>query len=370
VTVTLKIGFVVNPIAGMGGRVALKGTDGADVRDEAVRRGAVPWSPGRARSALKALLAKRLDIEILTCSGDMGELLLGEEGFQTEVVCRVPPETTADDTRRAARAFLDEEVELLLFCGGDGTARDIVDVVGDRMPIVGIPAGVKMHSSVFALRPDDAADLVEAFVRTGESRSAEVMDLDEGDFRRGVSNPRLFALAAVPDDERHLQATKSVFHSSAASEEADELAGYIVEMMRDGVLYIIGPGGTTQAIANAMSQDKTPLGVDAYLDGRLLGADLSEKEILALVAKHIQSVVIVTPIGTQGFIFGRGNQQLSAEVIRDVGLENVVVVATPTKLRGTAALRVDTGDSALDVSFRRPVKVVTGYRRKKLVNIA
>lgn len=368
-SVTLKIGFVVNPIAGMGGRVALKGTDGADVQDEARRRGAVPWSPERARLTLKALLEKQLDIEILTCSGDMGELLLEKEGFEMEVVCRVPPETTADDTKRAAKAFLDEGIELVLFCGGDGTARDIVEVVGDRITIVGIPAGVKMHSSVFALRPEDAADLVEDFVRTGRVRDAEVMDLDEGDFRRGISNPRLFALASVPDDERHLQATKSAFHGLAASEEANELAAYVAEVMTDGVLYILGPGGTTQAIAKAMSQDKTPLGVDAYLDRRLVGADLSEKEVLALINEHPESMIIVTPIGAQGFIFGRGNQQLSAEVIRAVGLENIMVVATPTKLQGTAALRVDTGDGALDVSLRKPVKVVTGYRRRKLVNI-
>ena len=368
-SVTLKVGFVVNPIAGMGGRVALKGTDGADVRDEALRRGAAPWSPGRARLALKALLAKQLDIEMLTCSGDMGELLLQEEGFEMDVVCRVSQATTAEDTKSAVRSFLDKGAELLLFCGGDGTARDIVEVVGGRITVVGIPAGVKMHSSVFALRPEDAADLVEDFARTGKVRDAEVMDLDEDDFRKGVLNPRLFALASVPDDERHLQATKSAFHGRTASEEAAELAAYVAEMMTDGVLYIVGPGGTTQAIAKAMNQDKTPLGIDAYLDGRLVAADLSEKEVLALIGKHPESTIIVTPIGAQGFIFGRGNQQFSAEVIGAVGLENIIVVATPTKLRGTPALRVDTGDSTLDASFREPVKVVTGYRRRKLVHI-
>jgi predicted polyphosphate/ATP-dependent NAD kinase len=368
--VALRIGFVVNPIAGMGGRVALKGTDGTDVQDEARRRGALPWSPERARLTLKALAGKQLDIHMLTCSGDMGELLLKEEGFEMEVVYRVSQATTAEDTKKAVGAFLNEGAGLLLFCGGDGTARDIVEVVGDRIAIVGIPAGVKMHSSVFALRPEDAADLVEDFIRTGRVRAAEVMDLDEGAFRQGVSNPRLFALASVPDDENHLQVTKSAYHGRAASEEADELGAYVAEMMADGVLYIVGPGGTTRAIAHAIAQDKTPLGVDAYLDGRLIGTDLSEKEVLALIAKHPEARIIVTPIGAQGFVFGRGNQQLSAEVIRTVGLENIMVIATPTKLRGTAALHVDTGDSDLDASLREPVKVVTGYRRRKLVNIA
>ncbi len=367
--VTLKVGFVVNPVAGMGGRVGLKGTDGADVQEEARRRGATVWSPVRARTALRALLAKRLDIEMLTCSGSMGGSLLDEEGFETVVVCTVPSHTTAADTKRAARTFMDEGAGLLLFCGGDGTARDIVEVVDREVPVVGIPAGVKMHSSVFALRPEEAADLVESFVRTGVSRDAEVMDLDEDDFRQGIANPKLFALAAVPDDDRHLQATKSAFHSSSASEEAAELAAYIAETMADDILYIVGPGSTTQAIAKAISQDKTPLGVDAYLDGKLVGADLSEKDILDLIAEHGGSRIVVTPIGAQGFIFGRGNQQLSAEVIRGVGPENIVIIATPTKLRGTDALCVDTGDSALDMILKKPVKVITGYRRRKLVSI-
>ncbi|MDH3364783.1 MAG: ATP-NAD kinase family protein [Thermoplasmata archaeon] len=364
-----KIGFVVNPIAGMGGRVALKGTDGTEARDEAVRRGAVAWSPGRARRALKALLAKRLDLDILTCSDEMGELLLDEEGFQPEVVCHAAPETTAEDTKRAARAFLERGADLLLFCGGDGTAKDIVEVVDSRVPIVGIPAGVKMHSSVFAVRPEEAADLVESYVRTGKTRDAEVMDIDENDFRRGISNPRLFALALVPDDERHLQASKSAFQSLTASDEAEELAVYVVETMKSGVLYIIGPGSTTQAIAMEMAQDKTPLGVDAYLDRELVAQDLSENDILAQIRRHPEAVIIVTPIGAQGFIFGRGNQQISSEVIREVGLENIIVVATPTKLNGTATLRVDTGDSALDVSLRKPLKILTGYRRRKLVGV-
>ena len=366
----MEIGLIVNPIAGMGGAVGLKGTDGEDILAEARRRGAAPRAADRAREALKAVSQRKLDIKIVTCEGAMGEESLEGLDFESEVVYSPQEHTTAEDTRMAAEAMSKMGVELVIFCGGDGTARDIVSVLGTRVAVIGIPAGVKMHSSVFALSPTDVADLVESFVRTGEVREAEVMDVDEEVFREGVVSARLFGLANVPDDEAHLQPSKSSYQSGGAEAEAEELATYIVDEMEDGVLYLLGPGSTTAAIAKAMGQEKALLGVDAFEDKERVDADLSESEIMGLLGTHSRAKVVVSPIGSQGFVFGRGNQQISAEVIRTVGLGNIVVVATPTKLADTRVLRVDTGDARLDRELRGPVKVVTGYKRRKLLSIA
>jgi predicted polyphosphate/ATP-dependent NAD kinase len=367
--VSIRIGFLINPIAGMGGPVGLKGTDGADVLAAAIRRGASRHSIERARTAVKALSRKGLDLETLTVSGEMGGRVASEERLRHEVVHRTAQETTAIDTIEATKALMASGIDLLLFCGGDGTARDVVGVVDKRVPVVGIPAGVKMHSSVFAHTPEEAADLVESFVLSRATKEAEVMDVDEEAFRKGEVSARLYAVALVPDDARYVQAAKGVYASTETAGEAAEIAAFVSETMEPGILYLIGPGSTTAAIANEMGEEKTGLGVDAFMDGRMLARDLGEDDILDLIEKHPDARIVVTPIGSQGFIFGRGNQQLSPRVLRIVGKENIVIVATPTKLRGTPALRVDTGDREMDSALRGRLKVVTGYRRKTLLEV-
>ncbi len=366
---SVRIGFLINPIAGMGGPVGLKGTDGSAALEAARRLGAKKSAPERARCAMRALSLKGLDIDILTCSGAMGEHVASQEGFAADVVHRVSAETTAEDTVAGARAIIDAGARLIVFCGGDGTARDILTVADKRIPLVGIPAGVKMHSSVFAHTPEEAADLIESFARSGNVREAEVMDVDEESFRMGAVSSKLFGLALVPDDVRHMQSAKAVYATKTAADEAEEIAAFISDTMESGVLYIIGPGSTTKAIADALGEEKTGLGVDAYIDRKSLATDLSEKGILELLGRHDRARILVTPIGSQGFIFGRGNQQLSPEVLEAVGKENIVVVATPTKLRDTPFLRVDTGDSRLDEALRGTVKVVTGYKRRTLMKV-
>ena len=365
----MRIGFLVNPIAGMGGRVGLKGTDGSETLEAALRRGARRTSPARAMKALEALARKVLDIELLTCSGEMGGRVASETGLEHRVVRFCPDETASEDTIESTKAMLAAGARLILFSGGDGTARDVVGVVDKDVPVVGIPAGVKMHSSVFAHTPEEAADLVEDFVRSGAVREAEVMDVDEEAFRRGDVSSKLFALALVPDDIGHMQQSKAVYKSKDAADEAAEIAAYVSDTMEPGRLYILGPGSTTEAIAFELGAKKTGLGVDAFADRKLIATDLSEEGLLGLLKDHPSATVVVTPIGSQGFIFGRGNQQLSPEVLRIVGRENIVVIATPTKLRGTPALRVDTGDGELDAALRGPIKVVTGYKRRTLAEV-
>lgn len=367
----MKVGFVVNPIAGMGGSVGLKGTDGQEILREAIARGAVRIAPARAVAALTQIKNMQIDVEFLTAEGEMGAAELAEAGLTGRVVAAVavPAKSTAEDTVRVVRTFADEGAELVLFAGGDGTARDVLRAVDSTVPILGIPAGVKMNSSVFSVTPEKTADAISAFIATGKVREAEVMDVDEEGFREGIVRAKLYGIAKVPDDSASLQATKDVYHSVSADEEADELGKYLAENMAKGVFYIVGPGSTTAAVARNLSAVKTILGVDVFLDGRTVVRDGSESDLVRILAEGRPAKIIVSPIGAQGFFLGRGNQQISAKILKKVGRENVIVIATPTKLLGTPVLRVDTGDPGLDATFRGRIKVVTGYGRRRLVQV-
>lgn len=360
-----RIGFLINPVAGLGGSVGLKGTDG--YIQEAVRRGAVPHAGDRAGAALDHLQAD--DIEFLTCSGKMGEETLRAAGVVSySVVCHPPIDTTARDTKDACRAFLERKVDLILFSGGDGTARDVYDVVGSQVPILGIPAGVKMYSAVFAVDPASAGAVAE---RAGmlPLRDAEILDVDESAYRAGILATRLHGIAKVPVLGGQVQAAKHVIEEQDEERAKREIARFIAEVLLPDTLYIIGAGTTTASIARQIGLAKTLLGVDVVQGGKVLAMDADEETLLSYLGRGEPAGIIVSPIGAQGFIFGRGNQQISAEVIRRTGIKNVIVVATPAKCAETPLLHVDTGDPVLDRQFGDTIQVITGYRiaqRKRL----
>jgi predicted polyphosphate/ATP-dependent NAD kinase len=367
----LRVGFVVNPVAGMGGAVGLKGTDGDAVLQEAISRGARMQALDRAVQALRGVTAAAAsDILFLTCKGQMGEKAFAVLAMPCDVVCGCGDITSASDTRAAVREFVSRQVDIVVFVGGDGTARDVLAEAGSETPIIGIPSGVKMHSAVFANTPGEFADLLTEFGRSRALREAEVLDVDEASFREGQVRAQLFGIALTPDSPGHVQAGKQSYASGTASEEADEIGQYLADSMEPGVLYIIGPGGTTARIAEAIGQPKTLLGVDVYKDRVRVLADASESDLLDMLAEDRKSSIVVSPIGAQGFFLGRGNQQISPSVLRIVGRDRVLVVSTPTKLRGTPVLRVDTGDPSLDVEFRGSMKVITGYKRRRMVEVA
>lgn len=356
------IGFVINPIAGMGGSVALKGTDG-EAYQQALARGATPIARGRAVRALSKI---EEEVKFLTAAGDMGGEVLKDLGFPFETVLEISGRTGSVDTIRACRAFLDKKADLVVFCGGDGTARDVMDAIGDRLPVIGIPSGVKMHSAVFANTPEEAGASIDLFVKGNtRTRSAEVMDVDEGAFRKGQLQVRLYGYLKVPDLEGMQPPKGSVFMSSD-EEQKEAIAEFVVETMEPGTVYILGPGTTTKAVAERLGLSKTLLGVDVILDGRILIKDASEEDILRITQGR-PSKLLVTPIGRQGFIFGRGNQQISAEVIRRIGVENVGIMATPAKLSETPVLRSDSGDLDLDKRLGGYRRVLIGYDQYRMV---
>ena len=359
-----RIGFLINPIAGMGGSVGLKGTDGN--ADEARRRGALPHAQDRAAVTLR-LLSNSTDLCFITCSGGMGESALQECRIPDyHVVHRYKGTSTANDTKNAVSAFLEHSVDLILFCGGDGTARDVFEVAQRTVAILGIPAGVKMYSAVFALDPAAAAVLVS---EPSGFKDAEVMDVNEDAYRRGVLDTHLFGIARVPARAHMTQIAKQVFEEADEDRAKEEIARFLQEVILPGVLYIVGAGTTTEAIARRLELPKTLLGVDVIIDGHLVASDVDEKTLLDLVDRYPEKRIIISPIGAQGFILGRGNQQISAAIVRNAGIQNLIVVATPHKLRETPSLYIDSGDPSLDHEFGDYIQVISGYRiaqRKKI----
>ncbi|RLF49753.1 MAG: ATP-NAD kinase [Thermoplasmata archaeon] len=362
----LCIGFVLNPIAGMGGRVGLKGTDGWAYK-EAIRRGALPVAPERAERAFAALKSSEISDKVFfyTSAPPMGERVLSHHGFDYAVVYRPKSKrTTADDTRECVRVFENFGVDMVVFCGGDGTARDVCSVIGDRIPMIGIPAGVKMFSSVFLRMPEDLASVIECYLERRECRDGEVMDVDEERYRGGELSARPYFVAKIPCGDV-VQDAKSVFYG----DDYSGIAEYIVEKFGRKCAYILGPGGTLRAIKEYLGvSNPTMLGVDVVF-GDKVWKDCNEREILSILNNTPCAYIVVSPIGAQGFIFGRGNQQISARVIRKVGMENVIVVAGESKARNTPMLFVDTGDKELDNQFRGYMKVITGYGRHIVIPV-
>ncbi len=364
-----KIGFIVNPVAGMGGTVGLKGTDG--VLEEALKRGARPVAQNRAKKALERLNDRKTDLVMVTSSGEMGENVLEDLNFPTYFIVYHPEKKTSNlDTKKVCKIFLEEDVDTILFCGGDGTARDIYEVIGSKIPIVGIPAGVKMFSGIFSINPQSISELITKFLDNQiQIREAEIMDIDEEMYRQNNFDIKLFGYAQTIYVPNLIQRRKSTFQSESEDVSKRNIACFLRELMKDGALYILGAGTTTKSIADLMGIKKTLLGVDLVKDEKLVARDVCEKDILTYIKGEDDVKIVVSPIGAQGFIFGRGNQQISAEVMRKVGTENVIIIATPYKLSQSPHLLVDTGDEELDRTLAGDKIVVCGYRmaqRKKV----
>ena len=367
-----RVGLIVNPIAGMGGRVGLKGTDGAIV-DTARALGAVPQAGCKAARALRRLSPVADRIEILTCPAEMGAAAAESAGLSAyEVTGGAGPTTTPEHTKEAAREMARRGVDLLLFAGGDGTARDIAEVIGLEPPALGIPAGVKIYSGVFATTPENAGNLAAQFVGAGPSptlREAEVVDVDEEGVRLGRLSASLYGYLRVPVARQMVSGPKS-----GAPGDVDALAAAawsVARAMEPDCLYVIGPGTTTRAITLPLNLDSTLLGVDAILGGRFVGQDLNERQLLALLADADRARIIVGVIGGQGYIFGRGNQQIGPDVIRHVGRDNIIVVATVAKLLSLTrrVLLVDTGDPELDRELEGFMRVVVGADEETLFRV-
>ena len=359
------LGLVVNPIAGVGGPAGLAGSDGAAVQRRATELGAVPRAAERALVALSVVAATRPGARVLTAAGPMGEHVVRAAGLDPVVVFHADAPTSADDTSAATRAIADAGASLVLFAGGDGTARDVAAAVATDVPALGIPAGVKMYSPVFGVSPQASGGLAAAWLAADDGRGfpvreLEVLDIDEEAMRHARVEPRRFGALAVPHRQGRTQARTAATPAGEQAAVLDAARG-AAAAMRPGVRYLLGPGGTMAALARELGVAKTPLGVDVVLDGRVVRAAASEDDLLVEVRQG-PAKAVVTVIGGQGFLVGRGNQQLSARVLRALGDDPLIVVAPEQKLidLGGRALLVDTGDADVDAALAGYVRVITG----------
>ncbi|WP_144213977.1 ATP-NAD kinase family protein [Shewanella donghaensis] len=368
-----RLGLIINPLAGLGGSVGLKGSDG--VAAQAIAKGAEPKAQIRMQQALEVVLPFKEQIDIITASGSMGQNLAQELGFNTACVYHSADITEAKDTQLAVKALINESLDLLLFAGGDGTARDIYSVIEQDdsvlLPVLGVPAGVKIHSGVYAITPHAAGVVVDMILKRElvSLMDADVMDIDEVAFRKGVVKAKRYGEMQVPAEPRYIQAVKM------GGKEVDELvladiAADVINQMEDEQ-YIIGSGSTVAALMEDLNIDNTLLGVDVIQDKTLVAADVTAKQLVELT-NNKPTKLVITLIGGQGHILGRGNQQLSPELIKQVGKENIIILATKTKLKALEGrpLIVDSGDPELDRELTGYYKIVTGYHDYVMYQVA
>lgn len=367
-----RIGLIVNPLAGIGGRVGLKGSDGIETQRRALELGATPRSPHRATLSLLAIAKPDSPLEVFTAPREMGETSASEAGLVPRIVGEIHSgATTSADTQRIAREMTSLGVDMLLFAGGDGTARDVCASVPEGFPCLGIPAGVKIHSAVYAVNPRHAGELTQLFLAgKARLRESEVLDLDEDAYREGRVSARLYGTLHVPYRPLMLQNQKTASPASE-SRQMEAIAANVIEHMQADVAYILAPGTTTRAIAQALNLEKTLVGVDVICNGKLILQDATHAQLLDLVSR-IPARIIVTPIGGQGFLFGRGNQQIGPEVIHKVGRENIIVVSASSKLNALrlGPLLVDTGDETIDELLAGYFPVITGYNEQMMCKVS
>ncbi|MCB1673855.1 MAG: ATP-NAD kinase family protein [Pseudomonadales bacterium] len=360
----LHIGLLINPIAGLGGELALKGSDN---QQWIVSSAQQSRAYQRAYQSLILLQLYKDKLTFSSANGLMGEQLLKDLEFNTQIVYQTNQPTQATDTIAAAQALMQQKIDLLLFVGGDGTARDLC-TAKVNCPVLGIPAGVKMHSGVFALNPESAADIIYKLM-SGNGvavEQAEVRDLDELALQQGKIRTQFYGELSVPIDTKLIQQMKCASPDSDALVQ-QEIAAFVSERLEDEVLYFFGVGSTCAAIIQQLGFEHTLMGFDAILNGELIAQDVNAQQIKELIARY-PCKVILTVTGGQGVLLGRGNQQLTPTILRQIGRDNIWVVATPHKLKSLEgrALVLDTGDAALNKAWQGLIKVTTGYEQEQL----
>ncbi len=373
----VRVGFLINPIAGMGGAVGLKGTDGP-LYLEALRRGAKPEAHLRALRFLKRCLEIGLfnskDVTFIVANGVMGckyfiELDINENSFK----CLGIPKrdsTTSDDTKACVREFIRYGVDVIVFVGGDGTARDIIEVTKGEVPLIGVPAGVKMYSACFAVSPESAADLLNLLINNQALINyVDIVDVDEYSiFASDKLRLRTFGKTLAVNHKYLVTSSKELVKGDEADKEG--ITKYFIEeYFKPDIPYILGPGSTVKYIADKLGVPKTLLGFDAVLGRKLIGKDLSEKDIIYIISKYGIPYVVLSVIGGQGFLIGRGNKQLTARVLRIIGKNRIIVVATKAKLLHHRYLLIDTGDTELDERLSGYWRIITGYREETIVKV-
>ena len=376
----MRVGIVVNPDAGLGGRLGFKGSDGRAV--EAREAGAQDRAGPRMTQCIvkfdellnSSLNRANINPEIYTWEGRMGGDWLASLTYNS--IGKTPNSTNARNTNDLVQQLIDNDVDVILYAGGDGTTRDIVNALGDKkIPLIGVPGGVKMHSGCFATTPNAAAEVLFSFA-IGDLMSSitEVMDLDEEIYLAGEWKVRMYGEALTPASPRFMQGSKQQVERASEEEIIEGLATHIADLIEadSNLMVVWGSGGTLRMIGDLLNQELTLLGIDIQHDDKIY-ADLNEEQLIEILQQHTgNKILLLSPMGGQGFLIGRGNLQLSPAVLRLIGISSVLGVATPAKLTGLSNVRIDTGDSDLDQEFRERkfVKMLQGYRTTRVIRVS
>lgn len=376
----MRVGIVVNPDAGLGGRLGFKGSDGraAEAREAGAQDRAGPRMTQcivKFDELLKSSLNRaNIKPEIYTWEGRMGGDWLATLNYHS--IGKTPNSTNALNTNDLVQQLVGNEVDVILYAGGDGTTRDIVNALGDKkIPLIGVPGGVKMHSGCFATTPNAAAEVLFSFA-IGDLMSSitEVMDLDEEIYLAGEWKVRMYGEALTPASPRFMQGSKQQVERASEEEIIEGLATHIADLIEadSNLMVVWGSGGTLRMIGDLLNQKLTLLGIDIQHNDKIY-ADLNEQQLIEILQQHTgNKILLLSPMGGQGFLIGRGNLQLSPTVLRLIGISSVLGVATPAKLTGLSNVRIDTGDSDLDQEFRERkfVKMLQGYRTTRVIRVS
>lgn len=392
----MRLGLVVNPDAGLGGKLGFKGSDGRAA--EARAAGAEDRAGPRMNQCLthlsdlasSSLNRAGVDLTLVAWEGRMGTTWVPdlEKADHVSVVClgSTPATTSPEDTARLVGELVEARVDAILYAGGDGTTRDIVNALEAAGPeaqtvaLIGVPGGVKMHSGCFATTPKAAAEVALSFA-LGDLRTAitEVMDLDETVYAKGEWKVRMYGEAWTPSSPRFMQGAKEQVERVSEEDTIEGLAHHVNTLLEDepDLMVVWGSGGTLRRMGEHLNLDLTLLGIDVQHDGNL-HRDLNEQGLLEVIGGHVSDgdqrplLLLLSPMGGQGFLIGRGNLQLSPDVLRAIGHSNILGVATPSKLIGLEAVRIDTGDDDLDAEFqaKRFIKILQGFRTTRLIRVA
>ncbi|MFX0138218.1 MAG: ATP-NAD kinase family protein [Candidatus Hodarchaeota archaeon] len=372
------LGLIINPISGMGGTVGLKGTDGRETLLKAIELGAQPNATNRARELLKELESIRSRLRFLTCPGIMGENVLKEMNFEYtcinhQIFSRMENllDTTPKHTEIASEIMKNNsDLNLLLFVGGDGTARNIVNTLGVHKPCLGIPAGVKIFSSVFSLNPRKASLIIIQFLYSEiPVKKMEVLDIDENEYRKGNLVSKFYGYLMTPYDP-DLSQTYKIGTPASDLNNQERIAKRVIEILKHGIYYLLGPGTTVKTITEYLNQEKTLLGIDVLLNNRVIAQDLNERQIIDLIKKK-KAKIIISLIGHQGFLFGRGNLQFSSKVLKMINPKDIIIISTKFKLLNIPKqiLRIDTRDIELDKKLKGLYKVIVDYDEMRICKV-
>ncbi len=312
-----KIAFFINPRAGEGKKLGLKSSD--DI-------------PQADYSESESTIIGRNFVSSITFPESVHLIMPDFEIYKSDGFMQFPytlvkgwnnPSSSAD-TKNFAKKAISEGAELLVFVGGDGTARDLLDAVGHAVPVIGVPAGIKMYSSVFAYTWMDAVKELEFFL----SNSVKFEDKEILDYDFKEDRLKLFGEMSGIQSKTYNQDPKQVF----ASTDISSLGYGIAADMSSEISYIIGPGSTCNSILEALGVPGTDLlNFKIVKNRRVVKSRAGEEDILAAM-KDGNYRLIISPIGGMGILVGRGNYELSDRVLTELRPENLIIVATREKM--------------------------------------